>query len=79
MALLNKALCYAEMENESQAVYYFDQAIEINFNSIPDDYLNLYKKLACCCGFDLMDQKEYDNAIIYFDKVLDIASARLLA
>lgn len=72
MALLNKALCYAEMENESQAIYYLDQAMLINFNSITEDYLNIYKKIAWCCGFDLMEEKEYDKAIIYFDKILNI-------
>ena len=71
-ALLGKAMCYADMENESQAIYYLDQAIAINFNSISEDYLNISKKIALCLGFDLMEEKKYDKAIIYFDKILAI-------
>lgn len=70
-ALVGKAMCYAEMDNSVEAIYYLDQAINININSITE-YLNVYKMIAFVCGSELMNENEYDKAIEYFDKILAI-------
>lgn len=71
-ALLAKAKCYLEMGDELNAIHLYDKAIAINFNSISEKEINLYKMVVWCHGTDLMEEKKYDSAINYFDKILSI-------
>ena len=61
--LITKAQYFHSQDNYSEAIKYYDKALEIN----PNYLVTLSNK-----GVDFLYQDDYSEAIKYFDKALEI-------